>query len=108
MSISPVYAGQVTGLMCDPPTLNTDGTTVDDLKGFTFYCGIESINTTACSANLIDFITIDGLHTCTVTASDVWDNESDPSNMVEVLRRNGNFFGRDTVSPVNPTSLSLE
>ena len=108
ISISPVYAKQVNIIICDPPTTNEDGSPLDDIKGFTFYCGTESINTTICNANLIDFITIDGLHTCVVTASDVWDNESGPSNIIEVLRRNGNFFGRDMVSPGNPISLGLE
>ena len=42
MSISPVYAGEAI-LTWTGPTLNTDGSDIDDLAGYVIYRGFENI-----------------------------------------------------------------
>jgi hypothetical protein len=101
------FAGEVNTFTWVPPTTNADGTPLDDLDGYTFYCGISSgaygiqVNIGNVNSVLIgDIITsADDMYYCSVTAYDVWGNESDYSNEVRVQKRAGFFFGPDGVPP---------
>jgi hypothetical protein len=102
------HAGKVTKVTWDAPTTNADGSPLDDLAGYKVNCApnisVDVGNVTF--ANISGIITSDGLFPCHVTAYDVWNNESVPSNIVEVLRRNGNFFKRDDVAPNAPLNVN--
>ena len=83
----------------DPPSTNTDGTTLDDLGGYKIHCGTASgvytiiinILNTCCSYNPGNQLTEGVVYYCVMTAYDTIGNESPNSNEVSTTYSLTNF-----------------
>lgn len=93
----------------DPPTQNEDNSPLDDLAGYRLYYSTQTriydvvLDVGNVVTTPISLMGQDGMYFCSVTAYDVWGNESDFSNEVEILKKNGKYFTRDNIKPKSVT-----